>query len=142
MRPTPEAGADTEGAGNPGLFSALRNMSATLVAAARTRIELARNDLEIERLRLVRTLILGLAALFCLGVGLLLVVALIVLLNWENRVVVLAVLAAVFLGGGGLLYAAMQKANRSHQAFSATLSELEEDIRQLRAAAGNVPPGN
>ena len=96
-------GAGNEAAGNAGLFSALRNVATTLVATARTRVELAGNDLELERLRLVRALIFGLSALFCFGVGLLMLIGLVLILNWESRVVVLAA-----FGGGFLIYGAIK----------------------------------
>lgn len=128
----------TPGGGEAGgLFTALRTTAVTLVATARTRIELAGNELAGERIRLVRLLVLGVAALFCLGVGLLLLVGLVVALNWEHRVAILGALGAAFLIAGGLLFAAMQRANDRRQVFAATIAELEEDLRQLRAATGH-----
>lgn len=120
-----------------GLFAALRSTAVTLVATARTRVELAGNELACERIRLLRLLILGIAALFCLGVGILLTVGLVVALNWDSRVMILGGFAAAFLIAGGLLFAAMQRANDRHQVFAATIAELEEDLRQLRAATGH-----
>ncbi|MBW7902001.1 MAG: phage holin family protein [Rhodocyclaceae bacterium] len=120
-----------------GLLAALRNSAATLVATARTRIELAGNELASERIRLVRLLLFAVGALFCLGVGVLLLFALVVALNWEQRALVLGGGAALFLLGGGLLLFAALRANDRRQAFAATIAELEEDLRQLRAAAGH-----
>lgn len=120
-----------------GLLAALRNSAVTLVATARTRIELAGNELASERIRLVRLLLFAVAALFCLGVGVLLLFALVVALNWEQRALVLGGGAALFLLGGGLLLFAALRANDRRQAFAATIAELEEDLRQLRAAAGH-----
>lgn len=120
-----------------GLLAALRNSAVTLVATARTRIELAGNELASERIRLVRLLLLAVGALFCLGVGILLLFALVVALNWEQRTLVLGGGAALFLLGGGLLLFAALRANDRRQAFAATIAELEEDLRQLRAAAGH-----
>lgn len=128
----------TPGSGEAGgLLAALRGVATTLVATARTRIELAGNELATERVRLVRLLMQGIAALFCLGVGLLLLIGLVLALNWEQRVAILGGLGAVFTIAGVLLLRAMQRANDRHQAFAATIAELEEDIRQLRAAAGH-----
>lgn len=120
-----------------GLFATLRNSAVTLVATARSRIELAGNELASERIRLVRLLVLGIAALFCLGVGILLLIGLVLALNWEHRLAILGGFAALFLIGGGLLFAAMMRVNDRHQAFAATIAELEEDLRQLRAATGH-----
>jgi len=127
----------TDSTAGPGLFAALRGAALTLVATARTRIELAGNELATERIRLVRLLVLGIAALFCLGLGLVLLVGLLVALYWENRIALLGAFTAVFLIGGGVLLYAMARANDRHQVFAATLAELEEDLHQLRAAAGH-----
>lgn len=129
----------TPGAGEAGgLLAALRNTAATLIDTARTRVELAGNELEAERLRLVQSLILGISALFCFGVAVLLLVALVLALNWESRVSLLAAFGVGFLVAGALLYAAMKRANGRRQAFAATIAELEEDLRQLRAATGHA----
>lgn len=120
-----------------GLFAAVRKSAVTLVATVRTRVELAGNELASERIRLVRLFVFGIAGLFCLGVGILLLIGLVLALTWENRVIVLGALGAVFLIAGGLFLAAMQRANARHQVFAATIAELEEDLRQLRAATGH-----
>lgn len=128
----------TPGAGEAhGLLAALRNTTSTLLATARTRIELAGNELETERLRLTRSLILGLSALFCVGIGIVLLVGLVLALHWESRVFVLAAFGIGFLATGAILFVAMQRAGQRRQAFAATLAELEEDIRQLRAATNH-----
>lgn len=128
----------TPGSGEAGgLLAALRGVATTFVATVRTRIELAGNELATERIRLVRLLMQGIAALFCLGVGLLLLIGLVLALNWEQRVPILGGFGAAFTIAGVLLLRAMQRANDRHQAFAATIAELEEDIRQLRAAAGH-----
>lgn len=142
MSAPPGTGADRAASGNPGLFAALRTLTTTLVATARARIELAGTDFELERLRLVRTALLGISALFCLGLGIVLMVGLVLALNWENRVFVLAAFGGGFLATGLALFFAMQRANNRRQAFAATLAELEEDLRQLRAATGHGQPGN
>ncbi len=121
-----------------GLLSALRGTATTLLATARTRVELVGNELETERIRLVRSLVLGIAALFCLGVGILLLVGLALVLYWESRIALLAVLGAAFVVAGLLLFVSMKRANGRRQAFAATIAELEEDLRQLRAATAGM----
>jgi uncharacterized membrane protein YqjE len=141
MRSTPGTGAGA--AGNPpGLFAALRGAATTLVATARTRIELAGNDLELERVRLVRTLIFGISALFCFGLGIIVLIGLVLVLHWESRVLVLAGFGGGLIAAGALLFLSMQRANRRRQAFAATIAELEEDLRQLRAAAKHGQDGS
>lgn len=131
----------TPGAGEAGgLLAALRNTAVTLVATARTRVELVGNELETERLRLVRSLILGLCALFCFGIGLLLLIALVLVIHWESRLLVLSGLGVSFMVAGTLLFSAMKRSSRRHQAFAATIAELEEDLRQLREVTGHDKP--
>lgn len=132
----------TSAGGDPGLFAALRASAATLVATLRTRIELAGTELEAERIRFIRTLLYGFAALFCLGLAIVLGVALIVVLNWDNRGLVLAAFALLFLILGVVLALALQRQNRPRQVFAASLAELEEDLRQLRAAVHAEPPAD
>ena len=121
-----------------GLLAALRGTAATLLATARTRVELVGNELETERIRLVRSLVLGIAALFCLGVGILLLVGLVLVLYWESRIALLGALGTAFVVAGALLFASMKQANGRRQAFAATIAELEEDLRQLRAATAGT----
>ncbi len=124
--------------GREGLFASLRNLAATLVATGHTRLELLGNEFALEKQRALRLLLLTQGLIFCLGLGMVLVIALIVLLMWDQRIAVLAVLAALFLGLAGLLYAALRRAlQRPEPVFSASLAELKEDLRQLRAASGH-----
>jgi len=69
-------------------------------------------------------------------------IGLVLILNWESRVVVLAAFGGGFLAAGAILYGAMKRANSRRQAFAATIAELEEDLRQLRAAADNAQKGS
>lgn len=120
-----------------GLLAAARGIATTLLATARTRVELVGNELETERLRLVRSLVLGISALFCLGLAVLLFVGLVLALHWESRIAILAGFGGIFLVAGIALFLGLKRANGRRQAFASTIAELEEDLRQLRAAAGH-----
>ena len=61
-----------------GLLESLTTLAATLVAIAHTRLDLLSSDLEEEREHLLSLLVLAFAALFCLGVGVLLATLLLV----------------------------------------------------------------
>ena len=53
----------------------------------------------------------------------------------------LAASAAFFLGLGGFFYAQFKRAtNRPEHLFAASLAELQEDLRQLKAAADHESP--
>jgi len=130
------AGAGPSASQNAGLFAALKNIAATLLATGRTRFELLSTELEEEKLRAVRLLLMAQAMVFCLGVATLLLVGLLALLFWDNKVVIVSGFAALFLILGGVFYKALSRATqRSEPAFAASLAELEEDLRQLKAAA-------
>ncbi|MDR2452605.1 MAG: phage holin family protein [Candidatus Accumulibacter sp.] len=132
--------AETAG-GASASFSALRNIAATLLATCRTRLELLANEIEVGKLRAVELMLMGIAMAFCFGVGILLAVALLVALFWEQRLAVLAVCALAFLVFGGFLLARVrQMSSGPNRIFSASVAELEEDLRQLKAATGHEPP--
>jgi uncharacterized membrane protein YqjE len=67
-----------------------------------------------------------------------LAVALAVILWWDSRVWVAGVFTALFLGLAAYFYAALRRSNaESTSPFEASLAELQEDLRQLKAAAGH-----
>lgn len=123
---------------NAGLFTALKNVSATLLATGRTRFELLSNEFEEEKLRAINLLLMAEAMAFCLGIGILLLVALLAVLFWDNRIAVIGGCAGLFLMLGGFFYGALKRATqRPTKPFASSLAELEEDLRQLKAAARN-----
>jgi uncharacterized membrane protein YqjE len=123
---------------NAGLFTALKNVSATLLATGRTRFELLSNEFEEEKLRAINLLLMAEAMAFCLGIGILLLVALLAVLFWDNRIAVIGGFAGLFLMLGGVCHSALKRATqRPTKPFASSLAELEEDLRQLKAAARN-----
>ena len=131
----------SDGKESGGLFAALRNVAATLLATGKTRLELLGNELEEQKLLAIRLFLLLQGLVLCLGVTVLLIVALITALFWDNRAMVLGTLVVIFLVLSGVLYAAVKRAiRRPEKVFSASIAELEEDIRQLKALAGYEPP--
>ena len=132
---------EMQGGETGGLLSALKNIAATLLASGRTRLELLSNEIEEGKLRAIQLGMLAGGALFCFAIGIVLVVALLVALFWEQRLAVLGMFSAAFLTlGGFFLMRLKQASHRPDKIFSATLAELEEDLRQLRSMAGHEPP--
>lgn len=132
---------ETQGGEQVGLFSALKNIAATLLAGGKTRLELLSNEIEVEKLRAIRLVLMAQGMLFCFGVGIVLAVALLVALFWEQRLAILAIFAFAFLALGGMLLGRFrQESQRSDRIFAASLAELEQDIRELKAMAGHEPP--
>lgn len=122
-----------------GLLAALRNIGATLLGSAQTRLALLGNEIEVQKIQLLRLLMLAQALLVCAVIGVLLTVALLALLWWEQRQLVLGVAAAAFLLAAGWFYRALMEGIREAESpFAATLAELQEDMRQLKAATDHA----
>lgn len=124
-------------AASTGPFGALKNIAATFIGTLQTRLALLGNEIQVEKHLILQQLGLGLALMFCVGVGLLLIIALAVHVWWEQRVWVLAVCAAFFICLAVYLYAALRRTlNAGDDMFAASLTELQKDLRQLKAATG------
>lgn len=125
-------------AGSGGLFAGATNGATALLATGRTRLELLGNELKEEKLRAVRLLLLSQMLAFCAALGTVLLVALLVVVYWEDRAIVLAWSLVLILACGGFAYTALQRATRRpDRLFAASLAELDEDLRQLKRAAGH-----
>ncbi len=118
-----------------GLLDSARRLLHTLVSIASTRLELLANELHEERLRLAQMLFFALAALFCFGMGVMLLTVFIVVLFWdEHRLAVLGILCVVFfLTGVFLALLLRSKALAKPRLFSASLGELAKDKAGLEA---------
>ncbi len=122
-----------------GLFAALKNVSATLLASIRTRLELLGNEIQEEKVRIVQVLVMALCLAFCLGVGVLVLILFLTAVFWENRILVLGISCGALLAVGILLAIAVKQAlSRPKRIFDASLSELEEDLQQLKASLGKA----
>jgi len=133
--------SNSQGGENSGLFSALKSIAATLLASGKTRLELLGNEIEEEKLRAIQLLLTAQGMVFCLGVGALLAVALLTTLFWDYRLLVLGLSAGLFLVFGGVFYVLFMRAtHRPERIFAASLAELQEDLRQLKAAVGHESP--
>lgn len=116
-----------------GLFSALKNLIATLIAIGKTRAELLVTELEEEKLRLLSLWSKAIGAAFLLAVGVVMAVFCLALAFWEQRVLVFGIFATLFIGGALLLVSSLKKQLRQpSKMFQASLNELETDLAQLR----------
>ena len=128
--------------GSTGPFGALKNIAITFVGTLQTRLALLGNEIQVEKHLILQQLGLGLALMFCVGVGLLLTIALAVHIWWEQRVWVLAVCAALFIGLAIYFYVALRRTlDAGDDMFTASLAELQEDLRQLKAATAQDARG-
>lgn len=127
--------AGSEG-GREGLFAALKNMVATLIAIGKTRAELLVTELEEEKFRLMSLWSKAIGAAFLLAVGVIMAVFCLALAFWEQRVLVFGLFAVLFIGGGLVLIGSLKsQASQPSKLFRASLAELEADMAQLRRSA-------
>lgn len=129
--------AEESRAASGGLFESLKTLAGSLVGIVHTRLELLSNDIAEERARFTTLLVLGLVALFCLGVGVVLLAILIAVAFWEShRLAALGGLSGLFLAAGaGLVWFAMHKARTRPRLFEASLAELAKDRQQLSSGS-------
>jgi uncharacterized membrane protein YqjE len=127
MAQTPDHG------GHGGLYDSLKGLAATGVAVLQTRLELLSTELAEEKERLLTQLILGLAALFFIGLGIVFAALFLTVALWENhRLLALGMFTALFLGlGAASLVAARNFSRNPSRLFSASLAELAKDRDHL-----------
>jgi len=116
-----------------GLLDSLRNLAKTFVALVETRIEIFASEIDEERTRLARIVLLAVIAAFCLGLALVLLVLLIAVVFWDsNRLLAIGVITAIFALGALAALVALRKALRQQpKLLAATLAELRKDQREL-----------
>lgn len=116
-----------------GLLESLSALAASLVAIAHTRLDLLSTDVEEDRAHVLSLLVLALAALFFLGIGVVLAAIVLAVAFWDtHRLLALGSLAGFFLAAGmaaGLF--ALRKARAKPRLFATSLSELLKDRQQL-----------
>lgn len=124
-----------------GLMGSVKQLLSTLTSIVSTRLELLGNELQEERLHLTQMLLFVLSALFCFGMGILLLTMFIVVLLWDDhRLVALGALSVIFFAAGALLAILLRsKAQAKPRLFSGSLAELAKDREQLDT--GHDQPG-
>jgi uncharacterized membrane protein YqjE len=124
----------------PGAFGAARAQIVTLLALGQTRLELLGNEIETGRLNAMRQFMLAQALLLSAGLAVVLTVAGLALVFWEQRVLVVVIAGALSWAFAVYFYIAMrQSAERKEHLFASSLAELQEDLRQLKASTGHGP---
>jgi uncharacterized membrane protein YqjE len=119
-----------------GLFVSLRRLLGTVFELAQVRLELLLTEYEQEKLRIFGALLWAGIGLLLLGVGLVLSATLFVMLfPQEGRIVALAAVTLLFLGGGlGLLLAATKRLSApGGNPLAETAAELARDRAGLVA---------
>ena len=116
-----------------GLLGSVKNFAATLVAVARTRLELLANEIQEEGLRLRQLWLLSTIAVFFLVFGVLLLTLLVIVIFWDsNRLLAIGGFAALYLVIGIVLaIVARNRAAVRSRLFAASLGELKKDHERL-----------
>lgn len=125
--------ADNATTAGGGLLESLTRFASNFVGIAHTRLDLLSTDLEEERAHVFSLLVSVLAALFFIGLGVVLATILLVAAFWDtHRLLMLGLLAGFFLAvglaAGGV---ALHKSRTKPRLFAASLSELHKDRQQL-----------
>lgn len=116
-----------------GLFRSLRGLLATLVGAARSRLELLQLELEEEKLRLAGIGIYAAAAVFFIALAVLVFTFLVILQFWDtHRMLVTGLLALAYLVIGVACAAvAHRRATAKSKLFASSLAQLDADKAHL-----------
>jgi uncharacterized membrane protein YqjE len=116
-----------------GLMGSVKRLASTLIAVVSTRLELLANELQEERLYMMQMLLYSLFALFCFGMGLMLLTVFIVVLFWDDhRLAVVGGLCILFFLVGTLMAVLLRnKAHSKPKLFSVSIVELAKDREQL-----------
>ncbi|HLH53184.1 MAG TPA: phage holin family protein [Verrucomicrobiae bacterium] len=117
-----------------GLFQSIRYLGRSGIAVLQNRIELFAVELEEQKIRFIRILILAGAAIFLANTALLVISATIVYAVGEKaRLAVLLALSAIYVASAIWAFVALQKELRSSApAFKETVAELKKDTDLFR----------
>jgi uncharacterized membrane protein YqjE len=121
--------------GESGAWSAAKAKAVRLLAIGKTRLELLGNELEAGRQSAMRQLMLTMAVMFCVGLGVVLTILALTLHFWEQRLLVVGLAGALIWTLALYFYFVLRRGEeKTEPLFSASLEELQEDLRQLKAA--------
>ena len=119
------------------LAESAARLAATLLAIVQTRLDLAATEVEEESLRYFTYLVLTLAALFCVGLAVVLGTILLVVIYWEsNRTGILLALTLLFAVVGVMLGLRVRSLfQQKPKLMNHTMSELARDADMLQPPA-------
>lgn len=116
-----------------GLFAALKNLLATLLAIGKTRAELLVTEVEEEKYRILGLFSRALGAGFLLALAIVMAVFALAMALWEQRVFVFGAFALLFGVGAWALFVSLQRRfAEPSKLFRGSLAELENDMAALR----------
>ncbi|HEV7815319.1 MAG TPA: phage holin family protein [Janthinobacterium sp.] len=112
----------------------LGRMAATLVAIVQTRLELAAVEMEEESLRFVAYLALGMLAMLCLSIAIVLLAFFVIVLFWDDYRIaaILGVAAAFALVAVGIGLGVRTSFRSKPKLLSFTMGELAKDFDSMK----------
>lgn len=117
---------EAEGEETVGL--SLRGFFLAGIRLAHNRLQILATEVAEEKVRVTLAAIIGVAGLFFLGLAVIFGTGLLLVLFWDSRIALLAILTAVFaLLGGGLLVLTIKSVRSKARPFQVTLDELKKD---------------
>jgi len=119
------------------IAQSVARLATTLLAVVQTRVELVATEVEEEALRCFSYLLLSLAAMFCVGIAVVLGVFLAVLFYWEShRIGILLTLIVLFGGSGAWMALRVRRQYRlKPKLLGDTMQELARDAQLLQPPA-------
>ncbi len=114
-----------------------QSLVASFIAVLQTRIELLSTEIEEKWLRIFALVMIGLVALFCAGMAVILLVALIVAAFWDSyRLLAIGFLAGIFFIASLVLSRSLLRRYQAKpRLFSVSLDELRKDHALVLGAA-------
>ena len=115
------------------LLASLKQLARTFLAILRTRVDILGTELEEERIRFARLLVLAVTVAFFFNAALMLGIAWLVVALWESyHHATIGILAVVLLGAAlALLLFARHNLKTRPKPFATTLAELAKDRERL-----------
>jgi uncharacterized membrane protein YqjE len=119
------------------IAESVTRLASALLAIVENRVELAAAEVEEESLRYFSCLMLSMAAMFCLGIAVVLAVLLAVVLYWEtHRVAILLTLIILFGIASAALWLRLRRQYRAKPPLLAhSIGELSRDAEMLQPRA-------
>lgn len=116
-------------------MGSVKQLLSTLISIVSTRLELLANEVQEDRLRLTQIILFSVLALFCFGLGVLLLTVFVVVMFWdEHRLAVPGMLCIFFFALGTVMALMLRgKVQAKSKLFTASLAELSGDRKQLGA---------
>lgn len=114
-----------------GLFTSIKTLAGTLLSVAQSRLELLANELEEDRLRMIKLLFFSFFMLFFFFLSMVLLTLLVIIAFWDSyRFLTIGLIAAIYLSiaGGLAIYVVREVKRKSRpRLFSASLAEIIKD---------------